>query len=464
MLSPCSRHAPSPCRRCPPTRSRTASPAPTQRSPESTEPGSTPPSSEPDAVDPARQAWLDQIAQADNDTFAGGAAARDLVDGNRVIAIGDSLMASTARRYGGELCRTLVPDGWDVEVDAETGRFIDFGERVLNRRLDDGFDVAVIMLGNNYGANPGVFHDGLEQIVDELAPRPTVIYTVTLFRPDRAEVNDIIYDIAMEHDNVRVIDWQGETAKDPGLVGGDGLHLSDRGRARFAELLADELGRAPGSSGHQGECLSSSFTDDSATSGTGPTLPGQAPAPPPMTTNPSSGGGGGGGADTTAPATTAAPAPPATDGGGGGGGTTPPGPETTPAPQTTAPQVTTPQPTEPPPTTRRHRPPPTTRQSAADEPASAADEPAPTDRRRTRRPRSPATRGTAGHRLTVPATLLSADSGRRDPCANLTAAPPGWRELRRIAPRSDRGLVTTRRRRVATRATAPLPEQTTVPR
>ena len=248
--------------------------------PESTEPGSEPPSSELDPVDLARQAWLDHVAQADDHTFAGGAAARDLVDGNRVIAIGDSLMASTARRYGGEMCRTLVPDGWDVEVDAETGRFIDFGERVLNRRLDDGFDVAAIMLGNNYGANPGVFHDGLEQIVDELAPRPTVIYTVTLFRPDRAEVNDIIYDIAMQHDNVRVIDWQGETAKDPGLVGGDGLHLSDRGRARFAELLADELGRAPGSVGHQGECLSSSFTDDSATNGTGPTLPGQAPAPP----------------------------------------------------------------------------------------------------------------------------------------------------------------------------------------
>ena len=89
--------------------------------------------------------------------------------------IGDSLMASTARRYGGELCTAVVPDGWDVEVDAETGRFIDFGERVLDRRLDDDFDAAVVMLGNNYGANPDVFRDGLEQIVDDLAPRPTIL-------------------------------------------------------------------------------------------------------------------------------------------------------------------------------------------------------------------------------------------------------------------------------------------------
>ncbi len=261
----------------------------------------------PDGVGAARRAWLDFAADAGSQTFAGGAPARDLVEGNRVIAIGDSLMASTARRYGGELCTAVVPDGWDVEVDAETGRFIDFGERVLDRRLDDDFDAAVVMLGNNYGANPDVFRDGLEKIVDDLAPRPTILYTVTMFEPNRADVNDIIYDIAMAHDNVRVIDWAGETAKDPALLGGDGLHLSDAGRARFAALLADELGRAPGGYGTEGECLSSQFTDDSATSPTGTTLPGQAPAPPPMTTAPPSnggggGGGGGGGSDTTAPA------------------------------------------------------------------------------------------------------------------------------------------------------------------
>ena len=252
-------------------------------------------------------------------------------------------MASTARRYGGELCKAVVPDGWDVEVDAETGRFIDFGERVLDRRLDDDFDAAVVMLGNNYGANPDVFRDGLEQIVDDLAPRPTILYTVTMFEPNRADVNDIIYDVAMAHDNVRVIDWAGETAKDPALLGGDGLHLSDAGRARFAALLADELGRAPGDYGTEGECLSSQFTDDSATSPTGTTLPGQAPAPPPMTTAPpSNGGGGGGGSDTTAPApqTTQPPAAATDGGGGGGGGTSPPGPTepatTAPAPPTTA--------------------------------------------------------------------------------------------------------------------------------
>src|SRR4051794_39132283 len=55
----------------------------------------------PESVGASRRAWLDFTAEAGSHTFAGGAPARDLVEGNRVIAIGGSPMASTARRYGG---------------------------------------------------------------------------------------------------------------------------------------------------------------------------------------------------------------------------------------------------------------------------------------------------------------------------------------------------------------------------
>ena len=75
--------------------------------------------------------------------------------------IGDSIMASTSRRYGGEMCQELVPRGWEVEMDAETGRFVDFGDRVLDSRLDAEWDVAVVMLGNNYGADKAVFEEYL---------------------------------------------------------------------------------------------------------------------------------------------------------------------------------------------------------------------------------------------------------------------------------------------------------------
>ena len=38
--------------------------------------------------------------------------------------VGDSVMASTSSRYGGEMCNSVVEEGWDVEVDAETGRIV----------------------------------------------------------------------------------------------------------------------------------------------------------------------------------------------------------------------------------------------------------------------------------------------------------------------------------------------------
>ncbi|WP_276967339.1 GDSL-type esterase/lipase family protein [Desertimonas flava] len=295
----------------------------------------------PNALASARDRWEAFAADADPETFAGGADTADLVDDNRVLMIGDSIMASTSSRYGGEACRQLEPAGWAVEVNAETGRFIDFGMRVLDDRLDAGFDVAVVMLGNNYGANPDVFEDGLRDIVDELIDSdpgmPIILYTVTMYRPDRAEVNDIVYEVAAEHDNIRVIDWETETSEDPSLVGGDGLHLSDSGRARMIELLAEELGDAP--DGSTGDCLGSDFTDDSATSGTGTTLPGQAPyTNPPQWTNPPQNTR----PQPTNPPQTQAPQP------------TEPQPEPT-NPPATNPPATNPPPTNPPQT----NPPPT---------------------------------------------------------------------------------------------------------
>jgi hypothetical protein len=180
--------------------------------------------------------------------------------------IGDSLVASTSRRYGGQMCAALVPLGWSVEIDAETGRFIDFGDRVLDRRLrpDQGvdWDAAVVFLGNNYNGDEATFRAVLEDIVARLAPRPVVLLTVTEFRADRAEVNEIVNAIAATNAHVRLIDWASVTVEDESLVGDDGLHLTEEGRGRLAYEVAAVLGGAP--AGEPPECLSTSFSNDSA--------------------------------------------------------------------------------------------------------------------------------------------------------------------------------------------------------
>lgn len=66
------------------------------------------------------------------------------INGNRIIIIGDSILAGTASRYGGAMCSKLVPMGWRVAVEAETGQSINFGRKVLKARIYDGWDAAVI--------------------------------------------------------------------------------------------------------------------------------------------------------------------------------------------------------------------------------------------------------------------------------------------------------------------------------
>jgi hypothetical protein len=186
-----------------------------------------------------------------------------IVDGNRLLVIGDSILASTSSRYGGEMCDRLVPLGWAVEIDAESGQRIEFGTEVLDARLRAGWDAVAIMLGNNYANDPRAYADELEDILDRLGTRPVLLYNVTAFREDRLEVNYIVNALAGERDNVRIVDWAARTANDDELVGGDGLHLSDAGRRELVAMTARALGRAPVRS--VGDCLDTRFDDDSAT-------------------------------------------------------------------------------------------------------------------------------------------------------------------------------------------------------
>lgn len=183
------------------------------------------------------------------------------VPGNRVILIGDSVLAGTSRRYGGEMCAALVPFGWQTEVDAETGRFIDFGDRVLDSRLAAGWDVSVIFLGNNYGDNQDVYRRYLDAMVARLSPQPVVLLTVSEFKPSRAQVNAVVFEMAQKYPNVVVLDWAAVTGADRALTGDDGLHLTDAGRASLAEQVALILGPA---AVQPGKCLSTGFSNDSS--------------------------------------------------------------------------------------------------------------------------------------------------------------------------------------------------------
>jgi hypothetical protein len=244
--------------------------------------------------------------------------------GNKVLLIGDSLFAGLATRYGGEACRVLEPLGWQVAVEAETGRFIDFGDRVLDARLDDGWDAVVIMLGTNYGGDEIGYEVALAELLDRVAPRPTIVLTTTVFREMQNEVNTAIGRQVLARDNVDALDWSTISAE-PGVISGDRIHATDAGRVLMAEMIGSMLGPAPVQAG---DCLTSEFRNDSAVSG----APG---GPGGISTVPNTTSGGSSGTTSTT--------------GGGSSVTTPPvaptmaptmAPTTTAAPTTAAPTTT----------------------------------------------------------------------------------------------------------------------------
>ncbi|MGA0065033.1 MAG: SGNH/GDSL hydrolase family protein [Ilumatobacteraceae bacterium] len=183
-----------------------------------------------------------------------------IAGGNRVLLIGDSILASTSRRYANEMCATLVPLGWQVSVEAEAGRFSEFGVRVVQSRLAAGWDAAVVYLGTNYEGNPDSYARNMRRIFDRLDPLPTVVLTTGEFRRAQREVNDVIRSVAGEFDHVRVLDW-ASVAGLRGVTGGDRIHLSETGRSVLAATVARALDAAPAGAGR---CLESRFTDDSA--------------------------------------------------------------------------------------------------------------------------------------------------------------------------------------------------------
>jgi lysophospholipase L1-like esterase len=186
-----------------------------------------------------------------------------VASGNRLLVLGDSILAGTASRYGGAMCAGLVPLGWRVAVEAEAGQMVGFGRTVLRDRIYEGWDAAVVFLGTNYGGSATLYEKDLTAIVASLAPRPTLLLTASLFRPTMQEVNQVIRIVASKNPNVSVLDWS-TTSVQIGVLNRDKIHPTDAGRQVLVSSIASALGDAPTG---PGACLPSKYTDDSLITG-----------------------------------------------------------------------------------------------------------------------------------------------------------------------------------------------------
>jgi len=189
-------------------------------------------------------------------------------DGARLLMIGDSIFASTSSRYGDEMCATLTQLGWNVALEAEAGSFVNFGQKVLRAKFDEGWDAVVVFLGTNFDGNVANYETRLRDIVEIVWPTPVLLLTTGMFRAEQAEVNQVIWTVRDSYDHVTVLDWS-QILDTGGLLSDDGVHLSRNGRTVLAKAVARAIQFAP--SDRVGACLESTFRDDSGVAGAMPT-------------------------------------------------------------------------------------------------------------------------------------------------------------------------------------------------
>ena len=157
--------------------------------------------------------------------------------------------------------------GWAAEIDAASDRGIDFAAGVLDARLPDDedqandWDVVALSFGSDVDGTDAdavaEFGTELGELVERVAPRPVLLYTLVDEGEDRAAVNDVIRAQPQSHANALVIEFADAGDDGVPVVADSGRELTDDGMKRFSIRTAAIVGDAPGDG--DGACLPSEY-------------------------------------------------------------------------------------------------------------------------------------------------------------------------------------------------------------
>ncbi|MFP5487614.1 MAG: hypothetical protein ACLGHQ_04840 [Acidimicrobiia bacterium] len=173
----------------------------------------------------------------------------DEVLDHRVLLVGDTALAATTPRAGGIMCDILTGFGWDIEVEAEPGRPIDFAVEVLDELLDDpdGWDVVGLMFGHHVPDSVDDFERTLDGLLERLAPTPVMLHTVAELGDEQVEVNRLLRERERSWPNVVIVDWAAAAEAEPDVLLDDGGPVpSEEGAGRLALFTAALLSDVPG--------------------------------------------------------------------------------------------------------------------------------------------------------------------------------------------------------------------------
>jgi cell wall-associated NlpC family hydrolase len=152
------------------------------------------------------------------------------------VVVGDSLAVGMRDALGDEL------DGWQLSFDAQTGRDLAQGEKLLPDPAA-GDRVVALSLGSNDGATgTRALREVNEKALRAAGPGGCVVWaTIHVAGAPVGELNDEIRARARADTRVRVVDWAAHVRDHPGHLAGDGTHATGAGYAARARLYADVI-------------------------------------------------------------------------------------------------------------------------------------------------------------------------------------------------------------------------------
>jgi lysophospholipase L1-like esterase len=152
------------------------------------------------------------------------------------LIVGDSLSVGAAPHIESSL------RGWDVETLAREGKHTDEGVAEITSRSDLP-PVLIVSLGTNDDPSAvDSFSGYVQTVLDAAGPAGCVVWP-TIVRPPYNGVSYNGYNRALARlyatsPNLRLVDWGGIVASNPGVLSGDGVHATPAGYAALGQAIA----------------------------------------------------------------------------------------------------------------------------------------------------------------------------------------------------------------------------------
>lgn len=148
----------------------------------------------------------------------------------QLVAVGDSVMLASA---------PALQDRFDIRIDAAQSRQLHDGPALVSQAVAEEPAADAVLLG--LGTNGVGGESDVREAVDNAGDRTVVLVTLHVPQPYEASHNEMLHEVASDHENVVVADWHGAISGSEHLLASDQTHPNAEGGELYADAVEAAL-------------------------------------------------------------------------------------------------------------------------------------------------------------------------------------------------------------------------------